>query len=188
MSFRTARGLVSFSAFLTLFTTGCMAHEPVSRPPSAEAIARINAFALEHGPLQVEYAKPIEMCYAGPCGHAAAMLAAEGNLVVESVRIESFDEHEIKLVTTGGETRAIPVALVAGVTATDRARGAAVGAVAGAVTGLVETAVLYALRNADFSGDQPRQSSCDGCVAAGLVLTVGGALVMAGLGYLIGGT
>ena len=124
----------------SVIAAGCTAHERVGRPPAPAQIERINAYARDHGALDVEYVSPLPACAAASCRGEHALYG----LPDEIAAVVSSNTDETVVLTEEGQKRNLRAEIVAGVSARDRARGAGVGAAVGASLGLVLTLYLAA--------------------------------------------
>jgi hypothetical protein len=113
-----------------------------------------------------------------------ARAAVPAELRVNPVRIESCDDRQITFRTAAGVSHTLPVALVASVSKRERGQAAALGAAVGLAGGALAAVMGYTAGGALSHDSQPRQCNCEGTVAA---FIVGGAVIGAGVGYLIGG-
>jgi hypothetical protein len=176
-------------AVVCLAASGCVAHQPVGRPPSVEEIERINAYGQAHGDLRLEYVSPQPGCAAGSCGGEQR----DGGNPEEITRIVSSTAQQTVVQTEDGRSWTLRTETITAAHARNRARGAIVGALVGASVGIVLTVALAGLlqssglSNSDPSAPPPSPSSTSDVFRFGAILTLTQAAAWAGLGALIGG-
>ncbi|HEY2898943.1 MAG TPA: hypothetical protein VGL59_00095 [Polyangia bacterium] len=185
------REFLSLRVAIAIAVSGCSTTEVVGRPPSAADIALINGAAQEGRSIAIRYAfRPI----AAP-GMPPPIEPLRGRNA--PLRINAVDTRGLTLDLKSGQQVTLPLYAVAGLTVrgAGRGRGAAIGATigGGAMLGLV--GIAWVISNAYEAPPRPASDNAQGSQSAGCdaeckgelaLATLGGALVGAAIGFLIG--
>src|SRR5436190_21714642 len=94
---------------LTVTMAACATHETMGRPPSVTDIARINAYADDHGPMRVRFDVDLPPCVGYDCQGPVVPREPASRTAVYATRVEPLSDGVVALRLRDGGAHVQPL-------------------------------------------------------------------------------